>query len=184
MLTALILFVLLLVCGAVAVFYKRDSLLKLFGPLTQQPIASQFQIELDRTGERIINRLEMETSYLEQLLSEADDKINTLQAQLQAANHLTAMPLPPTAAELLNRNAGQHAYEQISQLQPSDQQPIDMTIDENTPNNDTLENKPAASDKRRLILAMADQGYSVTEIAKVTGIGKGEIILLLQLNKK
>ncbi len=39
-------------------------------------------------------------------------------------------------------------------------------------------------DKKQLIMAMADQGYSVTEIAKATGLGKGEIMLLLQLNKR
>lgn len=39
-------------------------------------------------------------------------------------------------------------------------------------------------DKRRLVLAMAEQGYNITEIAKVTGKGKGEIMLLLQLNKR
>lgn len=38
--------------------------------------------------------------------------------------------------------------------------------------------------KHSLILTMAEQGYSPVEIAKATGAGKGEILLLLQLNKK
>lgn len=39
-------------------------------------------------------------------------------------------------------------------------------------------------DKRSSIVEMADLGYDINEIAKTTGISKGEIILLLQLNKK
>ena len=42
----------------------------------------------------------------------------------------------------------------------------------------------ANNDKRRIIITMADQGYNVTEIAKTTGMGKGEIMLFLQLNRK
>jgi hypothetical protein len=30
---------------------------------------------------------------------------------------------------------------------------------------------------------MSAQGYNVTDIAKATGLGKGEVLLLLQLNK-
>ncbi|MDU2066537.1 MAG: hypothetical protein E6713_17100 [Sporomusaceae bacterium] len=37
--------------------------------------------------------------------------------------------------------------------------------------------------QRPVVLAMAQQGYTVTEISKVTGLGKGEILLFLELNK-
>lgn len=42
----------------------------------------------------------------------------------------------------------------------------------------------ARNDKRNSIIAMADDGYDITEIAQATGISKGEIMLLLQLNKR
>ena len=38
--------------------------------------------------------------------------------------------------------------------------------------------------KRTAILEMAEQGYSVTDIAQKMGIGKGEVMLLLKLRKK
>ncbi|MGL5514946.1 MAG: hypothetical protein ACRDBM_17165, partial [Sporomusa sp.] len=47
-----------------------------------------------------------------------------------------------------------------------------------------VDEEPVNIEKHRLIIAMAEQGCGVTEMAKLTGVGKGEIILLLQLNKK
>lgn len=47
-----------------------------------------------------------------------------------------------------------------------------------------VDKEPVNIEKHRLIIAMAEQGYGVTEMAKLTGVGKGEIMLLLQLNKK
>jgi DNA-directed RNA polymerase specialized sigma24 family protein len=49
---------------------------------------------------------------------------------------------------------------------------------------ETPAREAVSADRRKQVLAMAEQGYSVTEIAKATGSGKGEIMLLLQLNKK
>jgi len=42
----------------------------------------------------------------------------------------------------------------------------------------------APPDKRTAILEMAEQGYSVTDIAQKMGVGKGEVMLLLKLRKK
>ena len=44
--------------------------------------------------------------------------------------------------------------------------------------------KPLVMDKRTTILDMAEQGWSVTDIAQKMGIGKGEVMLLLKLRKK
>lgn len=43
---------------------------------------------------------------------------------------------------------------------------------------------PPQKDKRAAILDMAEQGYSVTDIAQKMGVGKGEVLLLLKLRKK
>jgi DNA-directed RNA polymerase specialized sigma24 family protein len=48
---------------------------------------------------------------------------------------------------------------------------------------ETSVNQPAL-DKRTVILDMAEQGYSVTDIAQKMGIGKGEVMLLLKLRRK
>lgn len=186
MVTAIIFIILLLLGGLIVFLSKRNILAKFFALLSKQSSASQFQIELERTGQQITNSLEMQINYLEQLLAEADDKITRLETQLKAVEQLSTESQSLAAAELLNRSAiGQQAYQQVSEpelisQQSINSQPPDISGGENT----IIDTRDTASDKRRLIIAMADQGYSITEIAKVTGVGKGEIILLLQLNKK
>ena len=46
------------------------------------------------------------------------------------------------------------------------------------------QSKPLVMDKRTTILELAEQGWSVTDIAQKMGIGKGEVMLLLKLRKK
>jgi DNA-directed RNA polymerase specialized sigma24 family protein len=43
---------------------------------------------------------------------------------------------------------------------------------------------PSPQDKRAVILDLAEQGFSVTDIAQKMGVGKGEVMLLLKLRKK
>lgn len=43
--------------------------------------------------------------------------------------------------------------------------------------------KQVIQEQRPVILTMAEQGYTLTEIAKATGLGKGEITLFLELHK-
>ena len=76
-----------------------------------------------------------------------------------------------TKIGMLNRQI-EHANKIIAQLSElqADSRPIDKEL--------------VNIEKHRLIIAMAEQGYSVTEMAKLAGVGKGEIMLLLQLNKK
>jgi len=76
-----------------------------------------------------------------------------------------------TKIVMLNRQI-EHANKIIAQLSElqADSRPVDK--------------EPVNIEKHRLIIAMAEQGYSVTEMAKLAGVGKGEIMLLLQLNKK
>ncbi|MPN35775.1 hypothetical protein SDC9_183277 [bioreactor metagenome] len=58
-------------------------------------------------------------------------------------------------------------------------EPANQISDSKAMNRETI-----GEDKKRLISAMAEQGYNVTEIAKATGMGKGAIMLVLQLHKK
>ena len=53
-----------------------------------------------------------------------------------------------------------------------------------TPTKTMAQSKPLVPDKRTMILDMAEQGWSVTDIAQKMGIGKGEVMLLLKLRKK
>jgi hypothetical protein len=156
------------------VFYKRDMLIKMFS-LNASASSQELQAQLTKTADTIIKRLEEEISHLEFLLEEAEAKSAVLEKQLQTAeillqqltsDELLSLQSKPSLDPLLDDQKLQTAF----RIAPSE---------EDTPLKD-----PASIEKRSLIIAMADQGYSITEIAKATELGKGEIMLLLHLHKK
>lgn len=176
MLTGLIIVVVIFLSLVVFAVYKRDMVTKMFS-LHVDDQASLFQEQLEHTADKVIARLEEQITHLEVLLEEADNKIALLENKIQAADEAVnrVIHLPPSQEKSWECGPKQE------QGQNTDELPC---LDLET--NDTIPPKPETInyDKKRLIMAMADQGYSVTEIAKATGLGKGEIMLLLQLNKR
>jgi len=153
------------------IFYKWGQLKQMFSIDVTSP-ANRFQEQLEQTADIVIKRLEEKIIHLESLLNEANEKIINLADKIQAAN------------EILHRE-NSSSKESLNPL-------ISSAIGSNI---ETVTNEIAAisinnyknmgrSDKRSSIIEMADLGYDITEIAKTTGISKGEIMLLLQLNKK
>lgn len=179
MFSGIVLFLALILFFVFFIVYKRDMLVKLFSLNAAAP-AGEFQQELERTADAALRRLEMQIAHLEMLLDEADAKINLLDEKLQALDQAAVdspSPVVPPPAKVVD------VY-----LPPEPPTPpaivasaaaVPMSAPE-----ETQSREPLSTDRRKLILTMADQGYSVTEIAKATNTGKGEIMLLLQLNKK
>ena len=66
------------------------------------------------------------------------------------------------------------------------QEPVSVPIDPPVVKmvKSAAQSKPLVMDKRTTILELAEQGWSVTDIAQKMGIGKGEVMLLLKLRKK
>jgi hypothetical protein len=155
--------------------YKKDMLIKMFSLNAAVP-ANQFQQQLEETANLVIQRLEDQISHLEYLLQEADEKIAVLDERLQHTEVIIKQ---------LNNDdsfATIHTEEMIV-----DSAETEVGLVENRQGDfvdKSQEKEIVNNDKHRLILAMADQGYNVTEIAKATSVGKGEVMLLLQLNKK
>ena len=163
--------------------YKKEMIIKMFTLNISAP-ASEFTEQLEQTAEAIIRRLEDEAAELEILLEEAETKIGMLSQQVEHANDLIKQ------LTLLEENRPATEQSQPAAL-PAAEVVIQLADDNtaeppaNKPENaDDAECERINPEKHGLILAMADQGYNVTEIAKATGMGKGEIMLLLQLNKK
>ncbi len=158
--------IILLIFIVLFAIYKRDMITKMFS-LNVDASRSQFQQELEQTADTIIKRLEDQNAHLEYLLKEADVKLDLLDQKIQVAEGLIKQTIhfTPTSTE------GMASTIDI-QVKP--------TIDEIAT---IMPLEPPHSDRRSLIIAMADQGYNVTEIAKATSLGKGEIMLLLQLHK-
>lgn len=182
MLTGMIVFIVIILFFVFFAVYKRDMLVRMFTLNAATP-AGEFQQELERTADAAIRRLETQIAHLELLLDEADARIAELDARLQAVGNLPpapaeaprpVMPPWPTAA-----GPATNAAKVDVRLAPEAPPVAAAAPPEESPARESL-----SPDRRKQILSMAELGYSVTEIAKATGTGKGEIMLLLQLNKK
>ncbi len=141
---------------------------------------------VERATEEYNKHLEEQHSHFEQLLNEADQKNESLKCKIQDTIHhwekenshinekivktrRMISEIDNETHHVVNSNAINNiaiATDQIAKLSLEDYK--DM----------------ARNDKRGSIIAMDELGYDVGEIAKTTGISKGEIMLLLQLNKK
>lgn len=224
MLTSVILSVVLILFAIFFIIYKRKMLMAMFSMEADVPTA-KLQAELQQTADNIILVLEEKIAQLEELLVEADNKIDILSKQLAKVQAAPNTPAAQTAEEKVSANimsSPKHvdivakpdiddfakqlilasANLEEKDLSNNYKAPIDKTINQsdvqhntkskhsNSNNNNTenlAANKNLLADdnsKHSLILAMAEQGYSPLEIAKATGAGKGEILLVLQLNKK
>lgn len=177
MLTGLIIMVVLILFFIVFAVYKRDMVTKMFS-LRVDDQANLFQEQLEQTADRVISRLEEQITHLELLLEEADNKIALLNDRIQAADESVNRA---GQFAVLDLEAGRgHALVREKDVSYHEFSDADAAADTTgSPKTELF-----SHDKKQLIMAMVDQGYSVTEIAKATGLGKGEIMLLLQLNKR
>jgi hypothetical protein len=178
MLTGMIVFVVIILFFVFFVVYKRDMIARMFTLNAATP-AGEFQQELERTADAAIRRLETQISHLEYLLDEADARIAELDAKLAASRQAPEPGATATAAAQAVPPEQPPVASFDVRLAP---EPPPVTVA--APAEETPGREAPGADRRKLILTMAEQGYSVTEIAKTTGAGKGEIMLLLQLNKK
>lgn len=179
MLTGLIVTIVMLLFFVFFAIYKRDMISKMF-TLHTDTSRIEFQHELEHTADKIIKRLEDQIAHLEYLLEEADAKLELLDKKIQVAE--SAHQLSAKSQPTLQSVERDPAVDILIQAPPSELELIKQPYTTETAKTTAVD--PPNNDRRRLIMAMADQGYSVTEIAKATGLGKGEIMLLLQLNKR
>ena len=186
MLNSMIIFVVVILFFVFFIIHKRDMLIKMFSLNASMP-AGEFQAQLERTADAAVKRLETQIAHLELLLEEVDAKINQLDETIKAADVAAmsresprgASPVPqfPSAGGGIDFPLPAELPEPAAAVASEPALPAEHSsrpLGPESPN----------SDKRRLILNMAEEGYSVIEIAKTTGMGKGEIMLILQLNKK
>lgn len=186
MLTGIIATVAVVLFLAFFAIYKRRMLVRLFTLNAAAP-AGELTEQLEKTADAAISRLEKQLAHLELLIEEADVKIAELDRRLQ----LTAEMKTPDIAEKSSPSDTPPAdfSSGVDFILPAENPflllPPEAESSEEEPPLSAKDGKEALSaDKRRLILSMAGQGYSVTDIAKATGFGRGEVLLVLQLNKK
>ncbi|MEN6413162.1 MAG: hypothetical protein ABFC84_10465 [Veillonellales bacterium] len=188
MLTTIILTIVLVFFAGFFIVYKRKLLLRVLSINMTAP-TTQLQQQLEQTGDAVIEQMENKIAHLEYLLEAADEKIAKLEKQIIEVKEMTqthsvtaGLPQIPIPHQIVKAYTGQE-YGAIWNHSISDSK---FENSEKNPESETQGSmkQNVSDDKQRLILAMADQGYNVTEISKATGTGKGAIMLLLQLNKK
>lgn len=181
MLTGLIISIVIFIFLLLFAVYKRDMVVKMFS-LRVDDQANLFQEQLEQTADKVITRLEEQITHLELLLEEADRKITLLDNKIQVADESANRVVQSVV--LGKEDIHQLIESEIIRPKETNNFHTSPEADVEVNNNSSSNSEVFSHDKRRLIIAMADQGYSATEIAKATGLGKGEIMLLLQLNKR
>lgn len=137
--------------------------------------ANQFQEQLEQTADIVIKRLEEQIIHVEYLLEEANEKIAMLDNKIQMANKIS---------NTINVVIPEVTIEENEMIPPTQNSNLAVAVTKKTGLSSLNYKYIVGSDKRSSVVEMADLGYGITEIAKTTGISKGEIMLLLQLNKK
>lgn len=181
--------------------YKKEMISKLFVLNLSVPTQELTQ-QLEQTADAIIKRFKEEANQLTVLLEEAETKIGMLSQQVEHANKIIEQL--SVREKVLTAELAKEAVKPISSItvQPCyGGDDSEQDTEENT-KEDTEQMQAAAElqavpidkdmaayealnpEKYRHIIVMAEQGYTTEEIAKATGISRGEILLLLQLNKK
>lgn len=182
MLTNMIVIIISIVFLTFFVFYKRNLLMRIFSINTAEP-ANKFQQQLEQTADEIISRMESKIAELDYLLELADKKILKLQEQIELSEASTTLLCSPKQSNLPENILSVNDINEISPFGLDQNTSIDQT-NERLDNLTNSKSNQDDDDKRKIVLAMAEQGYNITEISKATGKGKGEIMLLLQLHKR
>jgi hypothetical protein len=196
--TAMVSITFLLVCG-LFVYSKQDMLKKLFTNQMFQP-ASELQSQLEMTADKVILNLESHITHLEDLLAQADERIEILDSKLpqlerkqflKLESHITHLEeLLEQADERIEILGGKSPQLERPVSMPTNQSvhlPYGITQYNRNKSNwlvETENNNENTNQQHSIIMAMFKQGYTAMEIAKATGMGQGEIRLFLQLHNK
>lgn len=203
--TATVSLLFILIC--VLFFYSKQGMLKkIFSNQLSYP-TNELQDQLELTADIVIKNLESHITHLEDLISAADERIELLDRKIHQATQdlpsdqpevddlvaggFTAQQDHLTVSNTITPHYGVTQYQRqaISGLSTLDREKVTTSLqlpdikasDGQSEANESV-NQPI-SQQREVIIAMFKQGYTATEIAKVTGLGKGEISLFFQLHK-
>jgi acetolactate synthase regulatory subunit len=173
----------LLLVGIFIIIYKRKMLIKMFS-INISTLADEFRIEMETTADRAVKRLEQQMAQLEYLLDEADTKISALEECLRRAENINIMPAESNRS-IASVNPELHSAADAFQSRQLHEQPTDLpsSYPNQPPSQFNSRLLDVSQDKREQVIAMHRQGYNVLQIAKATSMGKGEVMLLLELHK-
>lgn len=184
-----LLFLVTLLVGVFFVIYKRQMLMKMFS-INIASMADEFRIEMETTADQAVKRLEHQMAQLEYMLEEADVKIHALEDCLRKLEEKYSNQSAMSDQKIINQppqTLDQKAFSPISQKSqpptPTPEQAYSQRIQPQPLPQFIPRLQDVTHDKRQQVIDMHRQGYNVVQIAKATSMGKGEVMLLLELNK-
>ena len=147
------------------------------------------QLQCEQQQQQMLEWLQKQRQQMEQelvLRQQAMAKLPQPAPVLEIASPVRSNPArtqPLTSLKTALREAPAEPVKTNQEQQTVAQPPIPATVVKPA-TKPISQSKPLVADKRTMILDMAEQGWSVTDIAQKMGIGKGEVMLLLKLRKK
>lgn len=159
--------------------------------LAQQSQQNQMrQLQLEQQQQQMSEWIQKQRQQVEQEFALRQQGLAKIQQQLSAVETpalvrqesvVRTQPVKPIpTSSRTNIAEPKHALPELHAVSA----PVVVVPTEQSPTKSFLQTKPLVMDKRATILDLAEQGWSVTDIAQKMGIGKGEVMLLLKLRKK
>jgi len=159
--------------------------------LAQQSQQNQMrQLQLEQQQQQMSEWIQKQRQQVEQEFALRQQELAKMQQQLSVVEipapvrqepGVRTQPAKPIPTSSRTNNAEpKHSLPELHTVST----PVVVAPTEKSPTKSFLQAKPLVMDKRATILDMAEQGWSVTDIAQKMGIGKGEVMLLLKLRKK
>lgn len=155
--------------------------------LAQQSQKNQLrQLQLEQQQQQM-------TDWIQKLRQQTEQEFAAQQQSLTQLRQQTAVfesPAPVRSAAPVRTQTTTQAKMSVKEILPEIPRQIQEAVSAPViptvvkPAKTAAQVKPLVMDKRTTILEMAEQGWSVTDIAQKMGIGKGEVMLLLKLRKK
>ena len=188
---------LLVACLLVWFAVRRSKMVQRVSGDLSGPV-EQMQEQILLTADTAVDRLDSKIAQMEILLAEIDRRSNLLaqqsqqlqmrqlqceQQQQQMMEWLQKRTQPLSSLKTALREIPTEPARPIQEKHTALETPIAVAAVK-APTKTMAQSKPLVPDKRTMILDMAEQGWSVTDIAQKMGIGKGEVMLLLKLRKK
>lgn len=140
--------------------------------------ATRLQLQLEEAADIIIARMENHVNHLEFLIEEADTKIVELDHRIKTIEELSQKQLD------LKKQADVHYMNDIN-LVTTHVEMIKKDVEDEAEVTKTMRPKFVLKDSalNTAVFDMLDKGFSLDQITKKTGIGKGAIKLIKQMYK-
>ncbi|MFA6850018.1 MAG: hypothetical protein WCS30_06665 [Selenomonadaceae bacterium] len=173
----------LIIIGVLLVVVVRRQMQKsLEKPEQINASVAALQSELENAGDAIIKRIGTQVDRLEDLVAQADEKIAVLDAKLQACESVKINAVQAVTSEMTETAKkeekvafkGEFAETLAAAERASERQSIKEchVVGKKIPSSSSIQ-----------VACLLEDGYSIEEVSRKTGMGKGAIELICEMNR-